>query len=276
VLGSLTTPYSCLFAPLLAQGLDTAGTEAALRGFARFCRGDAVTRLDAMAADWIGWPLLTAAARASGLAPLRFAHFGNWHESVGPGGWACYLAQRPGALRETIRRRVRRAEALADAHFTLVRRPAETMAGITAYEAVYARSWKDKEPFPCFTAGLIRACAASGTLRLGLWQIGDVPVAVQLWVVERSRATMVKLAHDEAFKSHSPGTVLTAHMLRHLLDREAVTEIDFGRGDDAYKQGWARERRQRDGVLLANPARPAGAVAILRHALGGVRRRLRS
>ena len=55
---------------------------------------------------------------------------------------------------------------------------------------------------------------------------------------------MLKLAHDEAFKAHSPGTVLTALMLRHLLDQEHVARIDFGRGDDAYKQGWAVERRQ--------------------------------
>ena len=81
---------------------------------------------------------------------------------------------------------------------------------------------------------------------------------------------MLKLAHDETFKAHSPGTVLTALMIRHLLDNEHVAQIDLGRGDDTYKQGWAVERRQRIGVLLINPRRPAGLMALLRHAFGRI------
>jgi CelD/BcsL family acetyltransferase involved in cellulose biosynthesis len=57
-------------------------------------------------------------------------------------------------------------------------------------------------------------------------------------------------------------------MIRHLLDNEHVAQIDLGRGDDTYKQGWAGERRQRVGVLLINPWRPAGLLALLCHASG--------
>jgi CelD/BcsL family acetyltransferase involved in cellulose biosynthesis len=60
-------------------------------------------------------------------------------------------------------------------------------------------------------------------------------------------------------------------MLRHLLDTEHVGRIDFGRGDDTYKQGWATQRRQRIGLLLVNPWRVTGAIALLRHAGGRVR-----
>jgi hypothetical protein len=63
-------------------------------------------------------------------------------------------------------------------------------------------------------------------------------------------------------------------MLRHLLDREGVAEIDFGRGDDAYKTGWAGYRRQRIGIALATPWRPGGLAAILRHGVGRLRVRL--
>jgi CelD/BcsL family acetyltransferase involved in cellulose biosynthesis len=64
-------------------------------------------------------------------------------------------------------------------------------------------------------------------------------------------------------------------MLRHLLDQEHVAEIDFGRGDDPYKQGWASSRRQRIGVLLVNPWRLSGAVAWLRHGVGRIYAALR-
>lgn len=276
-LASLTTPYSCRYAPLLAAGLDSATRSAVFAAFARYCRGWSTMRLDAVAEDWAELADCVAGARAAGLVVVRFAHFGNWHEDVRGLDWAAYLGRRPGALRETIRRKLRRADRRQGARFSVVRGGTTLEAGIAAYEAVYARSWKPAEPFPRFNAALMRALAAVGMLRLGLWQIGETPVAAQFWVVEQGRATVLKLAHDEAFQAESPGTVLTALMLRSLLDEERVGEIDFGRGDDAYKQGWAAQRRQRIGLVLVNPRRPAGLAFLARHEAGrmmaGLRRR---
>jgi CelD/BcsL family acetyltransferase involved in cellulose biosynthesis len=272
---SLTTPYTCLYAPLFAAGLDAPARLAAWRAFARFCRPAGVIRLDAMAACWPELPALEQAAAQVRLRPLRFDHFGNWHEDVAGLGWAGYLARRPGALRETIRRRLRKAEAVPDAAFELLSSPEEMPRATDAFEAVYAKSWKNPEPFPRFNTALMRAAAARGILRFGLWRIGEQPVAVQIWVVTQGQATVLKLAHDEAFKPYSPGTVLTALMLRHLLDREQVVEIDFGRGDDDYKRNWAASRRQRIGLLLVDPLHPAGLMAYARHAAGQFRARLR-
>jgi CelD/BcsL family acetyltransferase involved in cellulose biosynthesis len=93
--------------------------------------------------------------------------------------------------------------------------------------------------------------------------------------VEHGRATVLKLAHDEAFKEYSPGTLLTARMIRHMIEQEHATELDFGRGDDTYKQLWAANRRQLIGLLLINPCCPRGLVALAQHRLGRVRARLR-
>lgn len=270
-LASLTTPYTCDYAPLLAPGLSAPAQAEIFAAFARFCRGWATTRLDALPDDWPALPACLDGARAAGLAVLRFAHFGNWHEDVRGLDWSGYLARRPGALRETIRRKLRRGERHADASFALIARPQDLEPGIDAFEQVYARSWKEPEPFPHFNAGLMRETAAAGLLRLGIWRIGGAPVAAQLWIVQHGTATVLKLAHDEAFQADSPGTVLTALMLRTLLDGEHVGAIDFGRGDDAYKQGWASQRRQRIGIVLVNPRRPAGLAFLARHKLGRLR-----
>jgi hypothetical protein len=219
-------------------------------------------------APWL--PSLYSGAASAGLATRQFAHFGNWHEDVSGLGWARYLEGRPGQLRETIRRRLLRAES-AGGRFQLVTGGDALEPGIAAYESVYARSWKPTEPFPLFNAALMRATAALGLLRLGLYWHEGQPVAAQFWIVDDGQATVLKLAHDEAAKGMSPGTVLTALMLRHLLDQEHVAAIDFGRGDDAYKQGWATNRRQRIGLLLVNPWRVSGAVNLLRHTAGRVR-----
>lgn len=268
-----TTPYTCQYALLFAHRLDRPGRVAAMAAFARFCRPFGVVRLDALPAEWDGLGDLLKGARRARSRLLRFDHFGNWHEDVVGLDWASYLLRRPGALRETIRRRLRRAEKLPGARFVLLSQPGEMDHAAAAFESVYNRSWKDPEPFPAFNVALMRAMAEIGLLRFGVWSIGAEPVAVQFWVVREGCATVLKLAHDEAHKAYSPGTVLTALMLRHFLDHEHVGRIDFGRGDDGYKQGWAAQRRQRIGVLLVNPWRWSGMLALLRHVLGRVRAR---
>ena len=88
---------------------------------------------------------------------------------------------------------------MPDTRFEIVDGGAPLDAAVAAYETVYAKSWKDPEPFPAFNAALIRATAELGILRLGLWWVGDVPAAAQFWIVEGGHATVLKLAHDEAF-----------------------------------------------------------------------------
>lgn len=259
---SLTTAYTCLYTPLIAR--DPAAVFAA---FARYCRGFPVVRLDALDQATAGC--------LEGFGAVRFDHFGNWHEDIAGLDWAGYLARRPGALRETIRRRTRRAERLAGARYRLFDSETDLETGIEAFETIYARSWKEPEPFPAVNPMQIRAAASIGAMRLGVWWIDETPAAAQFWIVENGQATVLKLAHDEAFKSYSPGTVLTAWMIRYLIETEHVTSLDFGRGDDPYKKDWVASRRQRVGVLLINPWTPRGLLELTRHRLGRLRARVR-
>ena len=268
---ALTNPYTCLYQPLAAAGADL---QMAGQALGRLARGGGVLRLDALDPDWQGLAPLLAGARAAGLVALRFDHFGNWHEPTAGCDWRGYLAARPGALRETVRRRLRDAERDPSLGFQVLAEPAEVEGGIAEYEAVYARSWKEPEPFPRFNAELMRQAARDGMLRLGVLRRAGQAIAVQLWIVHDGVAAVLKLAHDEAFKPLSPGTVLTAWMIRRLLDTERVGRIDFGRGDDPYKQLWTSVRRQRIGVVLVNPWRPAGLAILLRHVAGRLRRRI--
>lgn len=272
---AFSTPYTCLFSPSLADGLTDSEKFAVFAAFGRICRRWGTVRLDAMPANWPDLALLIAGVRSARMAVLQFDHFGNWHAMVADMDWDRYLAGRPGALRETVRRRLRRAERQTDASFAVFASRDGIEAGIAAFESVYARSWKEPEPFPTFNAALMRAAAQAGWLRLGIWSIADRPVAAQFWIVNRGKATVLKLAHDEAFKAHSPGTVLTALMLRRLLNEEGIGEIDFGRGDDPYKEGWTGQRRQRIGLMLINPLRLSGARAFGRHTAGRILAALR-
>lgn len=265
---SLTTPYTCLYQPLLRAGADPRLLAAAAAAFGRYCRHWPVTRLEALDPDWSGLPLLRAGLARAGLATRTFAHFGNWHVGVPQGSWDAYLAARPGALRETIRRKVRAAERATGVRIEVARSGPALAAALAAYEAVYARSWKEPEPFPRFNGTLVRGLAGTGALRIGVMWAEGRPIAAQYWTVADRAATVLKLAHDEEFKALSPGTVLTASVIRELIERDGVTDLDFGRGDDPYKRAWTGQRRLRIGVLGLNPLKPAGLRNLARHDAG--------
>lgn len=268
----LTTPYTCLFGPLFAPGLSPEARREAGRAFGRHCRRWPVLRLDCLPGDDPALEEFVAGTGEAGLAAVRFTHFGNWHEAVDGQSWDEYLAGRPGSLRSTVRRKLRRGEGAMQ--FALHRGGPDLEAGIAAFEAVYARSWKEPEPFPEMNAAAMRAAAGLGVLRLGILSEGGTPVAAQFWTLAGGTATVLKLAHDRDRDALSPGTVLTALMLRGMFGEGGVAAVDFGRGDDPYKRLWAAERRQRIGISLVNPRRPAGLAYLARHHLGRQRRRI--
>jgi len=270
-LRSLVTPYSLEWRPLRGPGAIPAALRAAGLGLAGLLRARPPTRLDALdAGDAAMGPLLDG-LRAGGLVSAVFRHFGNWRHPIA-GGWENYLGTRPPALRTTIRRKL--ARAAREAALTVDEAPGPALErGIAAYAAVRARSWKPQEPFPDFDAALLRETAAEGLLRLGVLWRGATPIAAQYWVLGGGCARLLKLVHDEAARDASPGTALTAMMIRRLIEHDGATELDLGRGDDPYKQLWASERHQRMGVMLTDPWHPAGLVELARQAAGRVRRR---
>ena len=268
-IASLTNAYTCLWRPLTE---DCRVAEAELLG--QILKRDGLARLDAIPAEWPGLAAFAAGLREAGLTVQRFQHFANWHEELNGRSWDAYLAARPGALRSTLRRQGRKTGFA----FEVATEPGDALETvIAAYEAIYAQSWKTPEPLPAFNPTLMRNLAQAGLLRLGLLRDGARPVAAQLWALraDRHHATVLKLAHDERDRAASPGSLLTAAMLRRLIDDEGIASFDFGRGDDAYKRLWTSERRQRVGLLLADWRHPRGLAALLRHRAGRMRAQLR-
>lgn len=274
---SLTSPYTTEFQPLLAP-LQTPGLDAVRIGAAlgRHLRRWPLVRLEALDPAWPLLAPLLAGFRQSGMTAQRFDHFGNWRENVAGLDWNAYLARRPGALRETIRRRGRTAAKDPSIRLEIVQGTDGLARAMNAYEAVYAQSWKEPEPYPHFNEVLLPRAASLGTLRLAVMWQGDTPLAAQYWTVVDRTATVLKLAHVDGAKALSPGTVLTAHVIRHLLQDETIETLDFGRGDDPYKKDWTTTRQQRIGVMLANPLRIHGLAEILRHWAGQARRTILS
>src|SRR5690606_22629144 len=123
----------------------------------------------------------------------------------------------------------------------------------------------NEEPYPDFIPALLRLSASRGWLRLGIASYDNAPVASQVWLVCNGTAYIFKLAYDEHYKQLSPGTVLTAHMMRHVIEGDRIARIDYLSGDDRYKADWMSERGEQHGIAAYNPRSSRGLLMLLGH-----------
>ena len=253
--------YTCLYEPALAKGLDAATLSQLFVAVRRHAGALHRLTLAPMDPESPAFATVERALALAGFGSERYFCFGNWYLQA-PHSWADYLAGRDGKLRSTLKRMKQRL-ATDGGHAEIIVDGADVERGIAAYEVVYAKSWKVPEPSPGFMPGLMRLCAARGAMRLGLVWLNGQPIAAQFWIVAHGRAEIYKLAYDEAFKSHSPGTVLTAHMLQHVLEADLVQEVDYLIGDDPYKKNWMSHRRERWGLVGYNRRSPVGLAMLL-------------
>lgn len=269
-LAAFNTPYSTIWSPVAAAGIDQAATANALAGGIRAaCPGADYVVFEALAAEGAWLAQLRRAFAGAGYLLHEFVHFGNWYRPTAGMTWPELRAELPAQLRNTLDRKGRRLAAGHRSHLALFASPDEARSARQAYETVHARSWKVAEPYSDFIGALIESAAGAGALRLGLLEIDGEPAAAQIWIVSGGTATIFKLAHDERWKTLSPGSLLTAWMMEQILQADRPTEIDFGRGDDAYKKDWLPLRRERRGLIAFDPRRPLGLV-------GAVGERVRS
>jgi hypothetical protein len=195
---------------------------------------------------------LVRALRHSGYIVECTAGAGTWYGRTHDLTFDEYVHAIPPQLRNTWRRKHKKANAEGKLSAAFFCDPLELERGIADYETVYASSWKPAEPFPEFMPALIRLAAQLGALRLGVFYFNGVPAAAQFWIVWQGRAVIYKLAHNTKFDHLSLGTLLTMEMIRRVLADDRPYEINFGRGDDPYKSLWLAQRRERWGITAAN------------------------
>lgn len=217
--------------------------------------------LHPMAVDGAQFSSIELAFRNAGASTQTYFCFGNWYLKVAGRNFQEYFNSVPPRLRNTIERKSRQLEKSHVWHIQLVQTEAELKLATAAYEQVYQASWKQSEAHPNFISGLMQTCARQGCLRLGIAYIGDKPVATQFWIVCQGVASIYKLAYDEQVVKLSIGSILTAHMMRHVIDIDHVEEVDYLTGDDDYKKDWMSHRRERWGVIAFNQATLKGKLS---------------
>lgn len=263
-IGGLANYYTMIFSPVVAPSAAQGAVRELVAAVARSIGAVDLFDLQALPDAPELLQEIESGFRDAGFRTARYECFGNWFEPVNGDSFEAYLARRPAMLRNLLRRKGKRAES-AGIRFEIVGSDGDIDRAVAAYEAVYRTSWKIEEPHPEFMPALIRHAAARRMLRLGVAWSGDRAIAGQVWLIENGAATIYKLAHDEGVPEISPGSLLTAAVMRRVIEVDRVGEVDFGRGDDPYKQLWLSRRRPRWGILAASPFTPGGIAAMLRH-----------
>lgn len=258
--------YTSLYAPSIAPGVKYRDFAPLLTALMQAHAPVASMRFEPMDPNSMPYRRFWNALQANGLASFGFFCFGNWY-LTGLSTWQNYLQGRDGQLRSTIKRATRKFVA-AGGTLELVLGGPDLERGLAAYEQVYAKSWKRPEPYPAFIPGLIRTCAALGWLRLGVARFDGTPIAAQMWVVANGKANIYKLAYDEAFKAYGAGTVLTAMLMEHAIEKDSVDEVDYLTGDDPYKKAWMSDRRERWGIIAYNPKAVGGFLGLTKEFFG--------
>ncbi|BBC72968.1 conserved hypothetical protein [Altererythrobacter sp. B11] len=173
--------------------------------------------------------------------------------------YAEYLADRPGKLRTTLKRKAKKVEIEIFSDFQ--------PDAWQIYEHVYAQSWKPEEGDPALLRRFAEQEGAAGRLRLALARHEGAVVAAQFWTVEDGTAYIHKLAHLESARPLSAGTVLSAALFERVIDIDRVELVDFGTGNDPYKAEWMEEIRPRYRLDCWRAERPANWPALARAAL---------
>ena len=177
-----------------------------------------------------------------------------------------WLTGRPGCATRFFEKSRRFLQAGAG-ELSIVKDTREHPRAAAEFQDVYKNSWKQQEPFPGFIPGLLETASERGWLRLGLARYEGKPVVAQIWLVANGRAAIFKLAYHRDYASLSPGTVLTAHLMEHVIDTDRVDTIDYLTGDDDYKQHWMSVKRERQGIAAYNTSTLLGTRRWLSHRL---------
>lgn len=244
-LSGLTNWYSFSIRPLFDGDGDH---DAALRALVAGLRQNAarLTLFPVVDPD-----ALTAALRAAGWWVKATAAGDRHWLDLGDLDHDSWWASRPGALRNTVQRKAKKA--IVDIQLSTSFDPGSW----TAYEQIYAASWKPEEGDPALLRAFAEMESARGTFRMGIARIDGLPVAAQYWTVEDGTAFIHKLAHVEDSLKASPGTLLSAALFRHVIEVDGVQRVDFGTGNDGYKRDWMNRHDALWRIEAFNPSRLA-------------------
>lgn len=174
----------------------------------------------------------------------------NWFETD-INSYEHYLSERPSRLKNTIKRKLKKAQSLGvNIEYAVDLQSFDKL--FAHYQEIYQLSWKGDEYSYAFIREMCLEALKANKLCFAMLTIDNKPAAAQIWFIENRCASIFKLAYDPHFQHLSVGSLLSADMSKCAIEKFGVLTIDFGMGNEAYKQEWMSQSRLRSSYLLFN------------------------
>ena len=161
-LSALTNYYSPFFAPHVSvRGISSQETVDALAlAISKEKPQWDTIEIKPLDVDSADFSQLVAAFKAAGFVVQTFFCAGNWYEPINGRSFDEYFEGLRSSVRNIARSKNKKIERSGRVQCEIKQRMDGLETAITAYNRVYAASWKVREPYPDFVPGLIRTCAA--------------------------------------------------------------------------------------------------------------------
>lgn len=193
------------------------------------------------------------ALHACGWAVRTYTHSKVAFETDSVSSWDEFLRSRSKGFRKQLRNRESRLARAGEVRFELFKSGGpELERGLADYDEIDRGCWKKAEMNSDFVPGLARAAAKQGALRLGILYLNGEPAAAEFWILSGGVASSLKGHYKSKFADKSVGQIAMSRILRHLMDRDGITEFDLGHGFSDYKKRWATKIRDLHGIAAFN------------------------
>jgi CelD/BcsL family acetyltransferase involved in cellulose biosynthesis len=208
--------------------------------------------------------VLKKATNKTEFSHSEYSSFGDWYlDGINYSGDE-YLKRRCGNIRKNVPYRIRRLGRIGDLEFKLIKDYNKIDTYMDIYYNLYSKSWQQKESVgPTFHRDLAKMAAKNGWLRIGFLFLDNSPMSCQFWISANQYAYILKLFYDQKYGKYAPGKILTAEMMKYVIDIDKVTTVDYVSGDDSYKKDWTPQKRERKGLLVFNDSIKGKYLALL-------------
>lgn len=212
---------------------------------------------------------ITEAFRTAGFTAEPYFYNITLMEPTRGCDYETFLSRRSRKFRQNLRRWERQLAKLGTLDYALCSGTDDLERHIGHYESVLALSWKEPEPFPAFSSGIIAAAARSGVLRLGFLFLDGKPIGTQFWISSGGRATIYKSHFDGSYGAKfGIGNLLTMKMMQDVIAMDAIHTVDFGTGGEVYKKEIMSGVQELSGVAAFNTRLLKGRILLAQYRAG--------